>query len=228
MNARSRGIIPAAQGIVDEKRHFDRDCDCDACRMVFRSGSTLKTVPAVGSGPLPDRSGTAVEIAQKTIMAMHNAGVNFHQEISGILPSGHRMQEAIRARVLPNHPFLGHCRIGRVPISKNGNRYTWAEFHLTNFAAKLDTRINRQFYSGQSLQDAVKAGSLFYGVAVITDKQGNTLDFNREVGDMGVCFETRDKAHAAYAMAGISTGMSLAQLKELDRKNFIGFKNSSG
>jgi hypothetical protein len=230
MHTRQQGsIMRPAQGIIKPNAvHNDRNCDCKDCRLIFRSEATLRTVPAVGNGPLPDRSLTPVEIAAKTIALMQSAGASFYGEMSKALPVGHRMKEAIRARALNNQPMLGHCRVGRVPLFQEGRYQTWAEFHLTNFDAMLDTRQNRKFYDVSSLERSVKAGGLFYGVAVITDTQGNTLDFNREVGDRGLYYQTKNKAEAAYAMAGISTGLSVNKLKELDQKNFKGYKNPDG
>ncbi len=225
MNSRqSIGMMPPAERIIG-KPHNDRNCTCNDCRNIFQSEATLRMVPAVGNGPLPDRSQTNTEIAAKTVMAMKSAGIDFYNKMNPLLPSGHRMREAIRARALDNRPMLGACRIGRVPLFQEGRFYTWAEFHLTNFDAVLDTRRNRKFYDVASLERSVKSGGLFYGVAVLTDKDGNTLDFNRDVGKNGLYYQTKSQVEAAYAMAGISTGLSLNQLKEMDRKNFRGFIN---
>lgn len=230
MNSRRQGsIMRPAQALVPAKTaHGERDCGCDECRLIFRSDATLRTVPAVGSGPVPDRSMTAIEIAARTTALMQAAGTNFFNEINGLMPSGHRMKQAIQARTLNNYPMLGNCRVGRVPLFREGRYDTWIEFHLTNFDATLDTRQNRKFYDMGSLEKSLKGGSLFYGVAVLTDRDGNTLDFNRNVGDRGLYYQTKDKAVATYAMAGISTGLSLNKLKEMDRKNFKGYKNPSG
>lgn len=225
LHSRQQGSFTQPAQSVLKPKAAHNDCNCADCRTLFRNDATLKTVSAVGNAPLPDRSLTAVEIAAKTVILMQSVGTSFYKEMATVMPTGHRMKEAIRARALNNQPILGHCRVGRVPLFQEGRFQTWAEFHLTNFDATLDTRQNRKFYDVASLEQSVKAGGLFYGVAVITDLQGNTLDFNRDVGDRGLYYQTKAKAEAAYAMAGISTGLSLNELKELDQNNFKGYKN---
>lgn len=222
MNARRAvAIMPKAEGLVGARNHRDPNCQCRDCQAIFQNEHTLRTIPGPLRQPVPDRSMTNAAIAERTLNQLKNAGTNLYREMVGILPVGHRMQEAVRARVLDNTPVLGSCRIGRVPLFRDGNLFTWAEFHLTNFDARLDTRRNRKFYNSASIEEAVNGGAKFYGVAVLTDRFGNTLDFNRNVGDQGLYYQTKDKAIAAYAIAGISTGKSLSELKDLDRNNFL-------
>lgn len=233
VNARNRPpTMPRAEGI-NSGMHQPGRCSCDRCRTEFRSDQSIRSRP--NNAPIqfpapaivrPQQPLTNAQIADKTLASLKGAGQGFYDEINRVLHGEHKMRKAIRPKLLDNIPYLGSCRIGVVPISKEGeNRWSVAEFHLTNFDAHLSTERNKQFFSGKSIEEAVKGGALFYGVSVFTDRFGNTIDFDRRNGSRGLYFQTKDKAVAAYAMAGISTGKRLNELKEMDRKNFPNFVN---
>lgn len=160
---------------------------------------------------------TRAELARQTIKLLSGAGEQFHEKVESRLPDGHRMKKAILAELLEGVPHLGTCRIGRVPLYKNGELISIAEFYVTNFDAKLSTRSRHFFNYGD---DALKGGAMFYGVGIFADRFGRRLAFDKRIGDDGIYFQTKEEAKAIYAMAGIATGKSLAELKQLDRNNF--------
>lgn len=170
----------------------------------------------VQSEPVAGRI-TPAELARQTIRLLSGAGEQFHQKVDARLPEGHRMKKAILAELLEGVPHLGTCRIGRVPLYKNGELISVAEFYVTNFDAKLSTSGRHFFNYGD---DALKGGAMFYGVGIFADRFGRRLAFDRRFGDEGIYFQTKEEAKAIYAMAGIATGKSMAELRQLDRNNF--------
>ena len=164
---------------------------------------------------------TNAELARRTIGLLKQAGEQFHQKVDQRLPQGHRMQKAVLAQLLQDVPHLGTCRIGRVPLFRDGQIYSIAEFYVTNFDAKLSTG-SPHFYTYD--EKALQKGGMFYGVGVYTDRFGRRLAFDRRFGDGGIYFQTKEEAVALYAMAGIATGRSLAELKQMDRNNFRSLK----
>ena len=176
--------------------------------------------PVQRAGQPDDRQARAItraELARQTLALLSGAGEQFHGKVESRLPEGHRMKKAILAELLEGVPHLGTCRIGRVPLYKNGSLFSIAEFYVTNFDAKLSTRSPHFF---NYAEDALKGGAMFYGVGIFADKYGRRLAFDRRFGDEGLYFQTKEEAVALYAMASIATGKSLAELKQLDRNNF--------
>lgn len=184
----------------------------------FVGGSRKPVQPAVPQAPVQAAAPmTRAELARQTLQLLSGAGEQFHGKVESRLPEGHRMKKAILAELLEGIPYLGTCRIGRVPLYKNGTLFSVAEFYVTNFDAKLSTRSPHFFNYGE---EALKGGAMFYGVGIVADKYGRRLAFDRRFGDEGLYFQTKEEAVALYAMASIATGKSIAELKQLDRNNF--------
>jgi hypothetical protein len=171
--------------------------------------------------PAPKPSVPERELGKKTLAAMTEAGVVFHDKIARALPGDHRMESAILAELIKNIPYLGTCRIGRVPLGRTGPQkrfFSVAEFYVTNFDANLSTS-GKHFYNYQSPVGALEAGPKFFGIGIITDGQGRRLSFDKRFGDGGVYYQTKDEALAAYAIASISTGRSFSELLSMDKRN---------
>ncbi len=179
----------------------------------FDSDVGFRAVPK----PQPKAEVSANELAEKTLGMLAETGTAFHDRIAGRLPTGHRMHKAILAELLRNIPYLGTCRIGRVPLRQDGDRISVAEFYVTNFDAKISTQT-RHFYN--SPKQMLENSSMFFGVGIFADKYGRRLGFDERFGDAGVYFQTKNEVEALYLMASISSGKSIGQLKMLDRNNF--------
>lgn len=161
------------------------------------------------------------ELAEKTLGILRDAGTQMHDKIARALPHGHRMEHAVLAELLKNIPYLGTCRIGRVPIGRvgpEGKFLSMAEFYVTNFDAKITTR-GKHFYNYPSSEAALEAGPKFFGIGIIADRYGRRLNFDKRFGDSGVYYQTKDEALATYAIAAISTGRSFSELLSMDKKN---------
>lgn len=171
--------------------------------------------------PVVKKTTTERELAAKTLGILRDAGVQMHDKIAKALPQGHRMEQAVLAELLKNIPYLGTCRIGRVPLGRAGpdNRfYSVAEFYVTNFDANITTQ-GKHFYNYASTESALEAGPKFFGIGIIADRYGRRLNFDKRFGESGVYYQTKDEALAHYAIAAISTGRSFKELLSMDKKN---------
>ncbi|MNL64306.1 hypothetical protein D3C87_1885070 [compost metagenome] len=59
---------------------------------------------------------------------------------------------------------------------------------------------------------------MFYGVHILVDRSGNCVDFDRSRGRDGIAFKTRDISLALTSVASASTGLSVAELRNLISK----------
>jgi hypothetical protein len=174
----------------------------------LRTPAVVKTVP--------ER-----DLAKKTLGILRDAGTQMHDKIARTLPHGHRMEHAVLAELLKSIPYLGTCRIGRVPIGRvgpEGKFFSVAEFYVTNFDAKITTQ-GKHFYNYQSTEAALESGPKFFGIGIIADQFGRRLNFDKRFGESGLYYQTKDEALAAYAIAAISTGRSFSELLSIDKKN---------
>ena len=176
--------------------------------------------PAIISPP-SDKVVDLNEATRKlTRTIMEQTGVSTYNSVAGRMPEGSRLRKAIEARVLDQNPFHGVCRVGRVILGRNLDEFSAAEFYVTNFDAKLDTTA-RSFYTPTNLK-----GGMFFGVGVIIDPSGRPKRFDLGRGIDGMYFQTKDLGKALYAIASISTGMSIEQLMEIDRTKNNSVKRS--
>lgn len=150
---------------------------------------------------------------------MEQTGLKAYSAVSTRMPAESRLRKAIEARALDN-PLHGVCRVGRVILGRNDDEFSAAEFYVTNFDAKLDTNA-RSFYTPTN-----RKGGMFFGVGVIIDKDGKPKRFDLAKGEDGMYFQTRDLGMAIYAIASISTGMSVDQLMAIDRTTNNSVKRS--
>ncbi|MES5100598.1 hypothetical protein ABUK73_20410 [Agrobacterium sp. BA1120] len=146
-----------------------------------------------------------------TCAVMEQIGTKTYGSVSVRMPQGSRLRRSIEARTPTASPLHGVCRVGRVILDRQDDEFTAAEFYVTNFDAKLDTSL-RNFYTPID-----GASGMFFGVGVVIDKTGRAKRFDLNHGKDGVYFQTKDLARAIYAIASISTGMSIEQLMEIDR-----------
>ncbi|NTF16980.1 hypothetical protein G6L37_00875 [Agrobacterium rubi] len=156
-----------------------------------------------------------------TCAIMEQAGTKTYSSVAVRMPESSRLRRAIEARALDYNPLHGVCRVGRVILGRNDDEFTAAEFYVTNFDAKLDT-ASRSFYTPTD-----RKGGMFFGVGVIIDKTGRPKRFDRHSGREGMYFQTKDLGKAIYAIASISTGMSIEQLMEIDRNENNSVKRRS-
>jgi len=151
---------------------------------------------------------------------MEQAGIKTFHAVSGRMPEGSRLRKAIEAKALEHNPLHGVCRVGRVILGRHDDEFSAAEFYVTNFDAKLST-ASPTFYTPTERQ-----GGMFFGVGVIIDDKGRPKRFDLHRGMDGMYFQTKDLAKAIYAIASISTGMSIEQLMEIDRTTNNSVKRS--
>jgi hypothetical protein len=170
------------------------------------------------------REETVVDIhkatRELTKAIMEKAGIQTYDAVSSRMPSGSRLRKAIEARALEHNPLHGVCRVGRVIVGRHNDDFHAAEFYLTNFDAKLST-LSTKFY-----QPTDRKGGMFFGVGVVVDQTGRRKRFDIDRGVDGMYFQTKDLGKAIYAIAAISTGMSIDQLMEIDRTSNNSVKRS--
>lgn len=151
---------------------------------------------------------------------MEKAGIQTYSAVSTRMPEGSRLRKAIEAKALDHNPTHGVCRVGRVILGRHYDEFQAAEFYVTNFDAQLST-TTRAFYTPTD-----RKGGMFFGVGVVIDKAGRRKRFDHDRGIDGKYFQTKDLGKAIYAIASISTGMSIEQLMEIDRTDNNSVKRS--
>jgi hypothetical protein len=151
---------------------------------------------------------------------MEKAGIQTYDAISSRMPEGSRLRKAIEAKALDHNPLHGVCRVGRVIVGRHFDEFSAAEFYVTNFDAHLST-TTRSFYTPTD-----RKGGMFFGVGVVIDQAGRRKRFDHDKGVDGKYFQTKDLGKAIYAIASISTGMSIDQLMEIDRTDHNSVKRS--
>ncbi len=151
---------------------------------------------------------------------MEKAGIQTYSAVSSRMPEGSRLRKAIEAKALDHNPLHGVCRVGRVILGRHLDEFSAAEFYVTNFDAHLST-TTRAFYTPTD-----RKGGMFFGVGVVIDKAGRRKRFDHDLGIDGKYFQTKDLGKAIYAIASISTGMSIEQLMEIDRTENNSVKRS--
>lgn len=168
--------------------------------------------PAVKRPPEPKVVDLRAEQIRLTLETMNIVGAQTYRIVAPRMPETSRLRKDLLAKVLPEFPKLGVCRVGSVVLAQHGqNEYSRAEFYVTNFDAKLSTTA-RRFYTPTS----DKLGGMFFGIGVIADERGKIKGFDYGNGRDGLFFQTKDITKAIYGIAAISTGMSVQQLMELD------------
>jgi hypothetical protein len=154
---------------------------------------------------------------QLTLDTMNIVGAQTYDIVAPRLPKASSLKKTLQAKVLPEFPKLGVCRIGSVILEQNGrDDYSAAEFYVTNFDAELSTTAQR-FYTPKSDQ----LGGMFFGIGVIQDGAGNVRSFDRRLGRKGLYFQTKEITKAIYGIASISTGMTIEQLLEMEKNPAI-------
>jgi hypothetical protein len=125
------------------------------------------------------------------------------------LPAGHKMRKTVRASLLPGIPYLGTCKFGEVVTERGQDRFAVTQMFIANFEGDLDTSEGANFYRPANRD----FGQMFYGVHILVDRFGNPLGFNRERGENGIAFKTKDVTKALYSIASASTGLSIEALQ---------------
>lgn len=148
-----------------------------------------------------------------TLATMNMVGAKTYDIVAPRLPAASALKKSLLAKVLPDFPRLGVCRVGSVILDQTGrDDFSAAEFYVTNFDAELSTTAHR-FYTPKSDQ----LGGMFFGIGVIQDGEGNVRSFDRRFGRKGLYFQTKDLTKAIYGIASISTGMTVKQLLEMEK-----------
>lgn len=143
-----------------------------------------------------------------TLDTMSIVGHKTYDIVAPRMPANSSLKKALQAKVLPDHPKLGVCRVGSVVLERTGrDNYAAAEFYVTNFDAELSTTA-RRFYTPKSEGQ----GGMFFGIGVIQDGDGNVRDFDRRSGRHGLYFQTNEIVKAIYAIASLSSGTSIEEL----------------
>ncbi|WP_160009922.1 DUF6656 family protein [Rhizobium sp. 18055] len=124
------------------------------------------------------------------------------------LPAGHKMRKAVRSSLLPGIPYLGTCKFGEVVTERGQDKFAVTQMFIANFDGDFDTSEGANFYKPVSRD----FGQMFYGVHILVDRLGNPLGFDRERGENGIAFKTKDVTKALYSIASASTGLSIEAL----------------
>jgi hypothetical protein len=214
VNARNEGSLT----ILEMRKKLAREQGIDITQpkyVEWFEGQRI-TAPAVIRHPearVVDLKTEREKQVQLTLDTMTIVGEQTYEIVAPHVPNTSTFQKALKAKVLPDFPKLGVCRVGSVVLEKNGrDDYSAAEFYVTNFDADLNTTA-RRFYSPKSSQ----LGGMFFGIGVMQDGAGRVRDFDRRLGRQGLYFQTKDLTKAIYGIASISTGMTVEQLLEIEK-----------
>jgi len=126
------------------------------------------------------------------------------------LPAGHKMRRTVRPSLLHGIPYLGTCKFGEVVTERGQDKYAVTQMFIANFDGDLDTADGANFYKPASRD----FGQMFYGVHILVDRFGNPLGFDRDRGENGIAFKTKDVTKALYSIASASTGLSIEALQK--------------
>ncbi|MFA1672951.1 DUF6656 family protein [Rhizobium mongolense] len=150
------------------------------------------------------------EVAAATKENLSILGDDASDLFTSKLPVGHKMRKAIRSSILQGIPYLGTCKFGEIITDRGQDKYGVTQIFIANFDGNLDTTEGANFYNPSSRE----FDQMFYGVHIIVDRFGNTLGFNRNRGNNGIAFKTKDITKALYSIASVSTGLSVEALQE--------------
>jgi hypothetical protein len=216
---RNRGFDSAIRELKDRSKPTTNDIDIVEPRYLdWFEGERLAAPAIISEKPTVVDIHAATRALTKALM--EKAGLQTYHNVSSRMPDGSRLRKALQARAMDHNPQHGACRVGRVILGRNDDEFTAAEFYVTNFDAQLST-ATKQFYMPTN-----KAGGMFFGVGVIIDEQGRQKRFDRRNGMEGMYFQTKDLGKAIYAIASISTGMSVDQLMNIDKTDNNSVKRS--
>lgn len=149
------------------------------------------------------------EVAAATKENLSILGDDANALFASKLPADHKMRKAIRASLLSNIPYLGACKFGEILTDRGQDKYGVTQIFIANFDGNLDTTEGANFYNPSSRE----FDQMFYGVHIIVDRFGNPLGFNRDRGNNGIAFKTKDITKALYSIASASTGLSMEALQ---------------
>ncbi|MBB4230736.1 DUF6656 family protein [Rhizobium mongolense] len=150
----------------------------------------------------------AAEVAAATKENLSILGDDASDLFTSKLPAGHKLRKTIRSSLLPGIPYLGSCKFGEIVTDRGQDRYAVTQMFIANFDGDLDTSEGANFYKPVNRD----FGQMFYGVHIIVDRFGNPLGFDRDRGDNGIAFKTKDVTKALYSIASASTGLSIEAL----------------
>ena len=150
------------------------------------------------------------EVAAATKENLSILGDDASDLFTSKLPAGHKMRKAIRSSTLQGIPYLGTCKFGEIITDRGQDKYGVTQIFIANFDGNLDTSEGANFYDPSSRE----FDQMFYGVHIIVDRFGNPLGFNRDRGNNGIAFKTKDITKALYSIASASTGLSVEALQE--------------
>lgn len=216
---RNRGFEASIRELKERSRPTTNDVDIVQPRYLdWFDGERLAAPAIISEKPAVVDINAAAKALTKALM--EKAGLHTYHNVSTRMPEGSRLRKAIMARAMDHNPQHGVCRVGRVILGRNDDEFTAAEFYVTNFNAQLST-TSKQFY-----MPTQKTGGMFFGVGVIIDEKGRQKRFDHRNGKEGMYFQTPDLGKAIYAIASISTGMSIEQLMDLDKSGNSSVKRS--
>lgn len=156
-----------------------------------------------------DPSMAAAEVASITKENMAILGADACDLFVSRLPREHRMRKAIRSAVLPTAPYFGLCKFGEVVVERAADKFHITQIFITNFDGEVETSDNANFCTPVNN----KFDQMLFGVHVIVDRLGNRIGFDRERGEDGLAFKTKNIGQALFHIASESTGIPLEVLQ---------------
>ena len=156
-----------------------------------------------------DPSMAAAEVAAITKENMAILGTDACDLFVSRLPREHRMRKAIRSAVLPSVPYFGLCKFGEVVADRVDDTFHITQIFITNFDGEVETSGKANFCTPINN----KFDQMRFGVHVIVDRLGNRIGFDRERGEDGLAFKTKNIGQALFHIASESTGLSLEVLQ---------------
>ncbi len=151
----------------------------------------------------------AAEVAAITKENMAILGEDACELFVSRLPREHRLRKAIRSAVLPTAPYLGLCKFGEVLTDRVGDNFHITQIFITNFDGNVETSDSGSLCTPISN----KFDQMQFGVHVIVDRLGNRIGFDRNRGQDGLAFKTKNIGQALYHIASESTGLSIEALQ---------------
>jgi hypothetical protein len=127
-----------------------------------------------------------------------------------VLPNAD-LRRSIAFGLIPGHVTHGACRFAQV-VEDTGSGYEVVRFFLSNGDVKVDPTAGSRYLQ---LLDSSKETATWFGLGMRLDRDGNFIEFNRDVGENGLLFVTHDPTEAFVNIAATAVGRDVGDFRSL-------------